>query len=212
MKQLRGFLGLVGYYRRFVNRYNTIAKPLHVMLKKDDFSWLEEAKCAFQKLKTQLSNAPVLALPNFSKEFVLEVNSSRQGVGAILMQDRHPIAYISRSFNQQHHALLTYVKELLGVVFAVQKWRHYLLPKKFTIRTDHQSLKCILNQWLSTTFQQRWLIKLMEFDFSIEYKKRRENVVADAFSKMECAALLVHQHAYELLNSIINTWQTDADL
>jgi len=196
VKQLRGFLGLAGYYRRFVNQYSTIAKPLHDMLKKDGFSWPEEAKCAFQKLKTQLSTAPVLALPNFSKDFVLEVDASGQGVGAVLMQDRHPIAYISRSFNQQQQALLTYEKELLGVVFAVQKWRHYLLPKKFTIRTDHQSLKYILDQRLSTAFQQRWLIKLIELDFNIEYKQGRENVAADVLSRMECAALLVHQPTF----------------
>nr|KYP76696.1 Transposon Ty3-I Gag-Pol polyprotein [Cajanus cajan] len=212
VKQLRGFLGLAGYYRRFVNRYSTIARPLHDMLKKDGFSWLEEAKCAFQKLKTQLSNTPVLALPNFSKEFVLEVDASGQGVGAVLMQDRHPIAYISRSFNQQQQALSTYEKELLGVMFAVQKWRHYLLPKKFTIRTDHQSLKYILDQRLSTAFQQKWLIKLMEFDFNIEYKQGRENVAADALSRMNCSALLVHQATSELLNSIKNTWQADVNL
>nr|KYP45064.1 TMV resistance protein N [Cajanus cajan] len=132
-----------------------------------------------------LRGTTVLALPNFSKEFVLEVDASGQGVGAVLMQDRHPIAYISRCFNQQQQALSTYEKELLGVVFAVQKWRHYLLPKKFTIRTDHQSLKYILDQRLSTEFQQKWLIKLMEFDFNIEYKQGRENVAADALSMME---------------------------
>ncbi|WVZ15235.1 hypothetical protein V8G54_012801 [Vigna mungo] len=190
----------------------TIARPLHDMLKKEGFKWTEEAKDAFHKLKTQLSNTPVLALPNFSKEFILEVDASGQGVGAVLMQDQHPIAYISRSFNSQQIALSTYEKELLGVVFAVQKWRHYLLPKSFTIRTDHQSLKYILDQRLTTAFQQKWLVKLMEFDFNIEYKQGHENIAADALSRIECATLFTHQPTFELLESIKDTWQTDIDL
>ncbi|WVZ10308.1 hypothetical protein V8G54_014838 [Vigna mungo] len=121
VKQLRGFLGLAGYYRIFVYNYRTIARPLHDMLKKEGFKWTEEAKNAFQKLKTQLSNTLVLALPNFSKEFILEVDAFGQGVGVVLMQDQHLIAYISRSYNSQQLALSTYEKELLGVVFVVQK-------------------------------------------------------------------------------------------
>ncbi|XP_028214991.1 uncharacterized protein LOC114397062 [Glycine soja] len=117
-KQLKGFLGLVGYYRRFVRRYSTIAKPLNDMLKKDSFSWFEEAKLAFQCLKDQLSRTPVLALPDFTKTFIVEVDASGAGVGAVLMQDHHPIAFISRSLNVQQHSLSTYEKELLAVVFA----------------------------------------------------------------------------------------------
>ena len=90
------------------------------------------------------------------------------GIGVVLMQDNHPIAFISRSLNVQQQSLSTYEKELLAIVFAVQKWRHYLLPKKFVIRTDHRSLKYILDQRLDTAFQQKWLVKLIEFDFCIE--------------------------------------------
>ena len=134
-------------------RYGIVAKPLSDMLKKDNFCWTQEAKLAFQKLKDLLVSTPVLALPNFDKEFVVEADASSIGIGVVLMQDNHPIAFISRSLNVQQWSLSTYEKGLLAVVFAVQKWRHYLLPKKFVIRTDHRSLKYILDQRLATAFQ-----------------------------------------------------------
>ncbi|XP_019414654.1 PREDICTED: uncharacterized protein LOC109326422 [Lupinus angustifolius] len=185
LKQLREFLGLAGYYRRFVKGYGTVAKPLIEMLKKDKSKWSPEAKNAFEHLKELQTSAPILALPNFAQEFTLEVDASGQGVGVVLMQNNHPIAFISRMLNQQQQALSTYEKELIAVVFVVQKWRHYLLNKHFIIRTDHRSPKYILDQRLTTDFQQKWLVKLMEFDFSIEYKLGRENVVVDALSRME---------------------------
>jgi len=96
------------------------------------------------------------------------------------MQDQHPIAFISRTLNRQQQALFTYEKELLAVVFAIQIWRHYLLPSQFMVMTDHYSLKYLLDQRLTRVFQQRWLAKLVEFDFTIEYKQGKDNVVADA--------------------------------
>ena len=107
-----------------------------------------------------------------------------------------------------------YEKELLAVVFTVQKWiwRHYLLRKQFVIKTDHRSLKCILEQRFSTAFQQKWLVKLMEFDFKIEYKQGTKNVDADALSRVQCDALVVHQPALDLLDRIKAAWLVDVDL
>ena len=124
-------------------------------------------------------------MPNFTQIFVIEVDASGQGIGVVLMQQHHPIAFISRMLNQQQQALSTYEKELLAVVFAVQKWRHYLLSRPFVIRTDHRSLKYMLEHILTTTFQQKWLVKLMKFKFSIEYKQGKENVAADALSRLK---------------------------
>jgi len=170
IETIKGFLGLAGYYKRFVKGYDIIAKPLNNMLKKDNFTWTIEAKLAFQSLKDKLVAVLVLALSDFTKTFVVEVDACRYGLGAVLMQDHHPLAFIIRNLNLQQQSLSTYEKELLAVVFVVQKWRLYLLHKKFIIRTDRRSLKYILDLWLTTTFQQKWLIKLLEFDFDIEYK------------------------------------------
>lgn len=140
-KKLRGFLGLTGYYRRFIKNYRVISRPLTNLLKKDSFGWNDEAELAFEDLKQALSNAPVLALPNFQKPFVVETDASKYGVEAILQQEGHPVAYISKALAVQHHALSTYEKEFIALVFALEKWRPYLFGRRLTIRTDHQSLK-----------------------------------------------------------------------
>ncbi|WVZ23582.1 hypothetical protein V8G54_002126 [Vigna mungo] len=215
LKQLRGFLGLVGYYRCFVRGYGSIARPLTNMLKKDSFYWSEEAKAAFQSLKDCLTQSPVLALPNFSKVFVVDVDASGSGIGVVLMQDHHPIAFISRVLNMQQQSLSTYEKKLLEVVFAVQKWRHYLLNRHFVIRIDHRSLQYILSQILTTTFQQKWLVKLMEFDYTIEFKQGRENVAADALSRQEsvdCQAITTLIPESNMLTRIIASLQNDNEL
>ena len=144
----------------------------------------------------------------------MEVDASGQGVGAILMQDHHPM-YISRIFNLQQQAYSTNKKELVGVVFAVQKWRHYLLNRHFTIKTDHYSLKYILDQRWTTEFQQKWLVKLMEFDFTIEYRRGKENVVANALSRkdvVECKGLITLQLQSELIQEVQQSWITDIHL
>jgi len=100
---------------------------------------------------------------------VLEVDACGYDIGVVLMQEHHTVAFISRILNQQQQSLSTYEKELMALVFAVQKWRRYLLNHHFTIKTDHKSLKYILEQRFTTDFQQKWLVKLVEFDFAIEH-------------------------------------------
>lgn len=131
LKALRGFLGLAGYYRRFVRRFGTIACSLTALKKKNGFELSEEAETAFRTLKQALCEAPVLALPQFDKPFVVETDACGQGIGDVLMQEGHSIAYISRHLKGKQLHLSIYEKELLAVVFAVQKWRHYLLSGHF---------------------------------------------------------------------------------
>lgn len=181
-KQLRSFLGLSNYYRRFIKGYSAIAKPLTDLLKKDNFIWNDAATVAFDSLKTALSTTPVLALPDFKKPFVIETDASNNGIGAVLMQDNHPICYISRTLGPRHQSLSVYEKELLAVVHAVQAWNSYLSHDLFIIKTDQRSLKYLLDQKVTTPFQHLWLSKLMGFSFVIQYKQGKDNVVADALS------------------------------
>ncbi|XP_074267077.1 putative mitochondrial protein AtMg00860 [Silene latifolia] len=146
VKELRGFLGLTGYYRKFIQGYGIISKPLTNLLKKNGYKWDDTAAAAFLKLKDAMTKAPVLALPNFSMEFVVETDASDKGMGAVLTQNGHPIAYISKAFSQKTQASSTYEKELLAVILAIEKWRPYLSGRHFKIKTDHLVLSISLER------------------------------------------------------------------
>jgi hypothetical protein len=184
-RTVRGFLGLAGYYRKFVQDYGSIAAPLTALLKKDGFSWNDDAATAFQALKAAVTSAPVLALSDFSRPFVVECDASTYSFGAVLIQDKHPIAYFSRPVAPRHRSFAAYEGELIGLVHAVRHWRSYLWRRCFTVRTDHYSLKFLLDQRLATIPQHHWVIKLLGFDFAIEYKPGALNTVANALSRRD---------------------------
>lgn len=122
IKALRGFLGLTGYYRKFIKCYGLIVAPLTQLLKKDSFKWSSAATDAFNKLKEAMSSAPILALPNFNETFVVECDATGCGMGAVLMQLGKPIAYISKAFSSLQLGMSTYEKEMEAIIFAIQKW------------------------------------------------------------------------------------------
>lgn len=173
-----------------MQNFGKIAKPLTDMLKRDNFTWSEESIVAFEALKQALITAPMLSLPNFCKPFVVETDASGKGIGAVLMQDKHPIAYISKSLGPKQQAMSIYERELLAIVYAIQKWSTYLTHGHFIIKTDQKSIKYLLEQRLNTPFQQVWMSKLMGFDFEIHYKEGLENRAADALSRNAAAELL----------------------
>ncbi|RVW97424.1 Transposon Ty3-G Gag-Pol polyprotein [Vitis vinifera] len=215
LKQLRGFLGLTGYYRRFVKDYGKIAKPLTDLLKKDAFHWTEGSNQAFMALKQAMITAPVLALPNFSKEFIIETDASGQGIGAVLMQEGHPIAYISKALSDRFQTLSTYEKEMLAILMAIKKWESYLVDRHFVIKTDHQSLKYLLEQRVTTPTQQAWVAKLMQYNYEIRYKQGKENVAADALSRIQPAELFVLSTTIlntQLYDLIKESWGVDLEL
>ncbi|MCH85549.1 transposon Tf2-1 polyprotein, partial [Trifolium medium] len=158
VKGVRGFLGLTGYYRMFIQNYGKIGpKPLTELTKKDNFSWGSEASLAFEQLKTVMTTSPVLVLPNFNLPFEVECDAAGRGLGAVLMQNRQPIAFFSKALSDGNLAKSVYEKELMALVLSIQHWRHYLLGRPFVVYTDHKSLKHFLQQRISSPDQQCWL-------------------------------------------------------
>lgn len=160
VKDLRGFLGLTGYYRKFIKHYGLISRNLTDLLKKGvPFVWTSQAQEAFNQLKLALVNAPVLAIPDFSKPFILETDANDVGFGAVLLQDSHPIAYLSKAVCAKNQALSTYEKECVAIILAVEKLRPYLQNAEFIIRTDHKSLLHLTEQRITSRIQQKALLK-----------------------------------------------------
>lgn len=194
VKELRGFLGLAGYYRRFVKNFGSIAKPLTELLKKEQlFVWTQLTDQAFSALKTALVSTPVLAFPDFTKPFIVETDASDKGVGAVLQQDGHPIAYVSKALGPRNQGLSTYQKESLAILLAVEHWRPYLQSAEFIIKTDQKSLIHLDDQRLHTYWQQKALTKLMGLQYKICYKKGSTNAAVDALSRVS------HDADHELL-------------
>jgi len=158
VKALRSFLGLVGFYRRFIKGYTKIVVPLSQLLCKGQFRWSELATVAFNTLKKAISTTLVLALPNFDIPFVVETDASGIGVGVVLSQAGHPITFFSKEFCPKLRASSTYIRELVAIMTAVKKWHHYLLGHPFVILTDHQSLQDLMTQAVQTSEQHRYLI------------------------------------------------------
>jgi hypothetical protein len=171
LKTLRGFLGLTGYYRRFIKNYAAICQPLHQALKKEAFHWGPDQHKAFNLLKQAMTTPPVLALPNFNMPFTLETDACSTGLGAVLMQEGKPLAFFSKGLGPINSALSIYEKEGLAMLQALKKWRHYFLGSKLIIKTDQKSLKYLGSQRLIEGIQHKLMLKLLEFDYAIEYKK-----------------------------------------
>lgn len=154
VRELRGFLGLAGFYRKFIRHFAIISKPLTQLLCKGAlFVWTVSHQVAFDTLKTAMSTAPVLAIPDFSKPFILETDASQNGIGAVLLQQGHPLAFISKALGPRTQGLSTYEKEYLAILLAVEQWRSYLQLAEFIIYTDQKSLVHLNEQRLHTVWQ-----------------------------------------------------------
>jgi hypothetical protein len=154
VKEVRRFLGLVGYYRRFVKNFGLISRCLFDLLKKGEiFVWTEKTEEAFQALKAALILALVLALPNFNEPFIIETDACDYGMGAVLMQKGHPISFMSKALGPKNKGLSTYEKECLAILMAVDRWRSYLQRGEFVIKTDQKALTHLDDQRLSTPSQ-----------------------------------------------------------
>ncbi|KAM0911004.1 hypothetical protein ACQ4PT_013787 [Festuca glaucescens] len=182
--EIRSFLGLAGYYRRFIENFSKIAKPMTELLKKEKkFIWTDECEASFQELKQRLVSAPVLCLPDINKDFQVYCDASRQGLGGVLMQDGKVVCYASRQLKQHERNYPTHDLELASVVQALKVWRHYLMGKHCDVFTDHKSLKYIFTQKELNMRQRRWLELIKDYDMNLQYHPGKANVVADALSR-----------------------------
>ncbi|GJT82975.1 putative reverse transcriptase domain-containing protein [Tanacetum coccineum] len=190
--EIRQFLGLAGYYRRFIEGFSKIAKTMTKLTQKGvKFDWGDKQEAAFQLLKQKLCSAPILALPEGSEDFIAYCDASKKGLGAVLMQREKVISYASRQLKIHEKNYTTHDLELGAVVFALKIWRHYLYGTKCTVFTDHKSLQHILDQKELNMRQRRWLELLSDYDCEIRYHPGKANVVADALSRKEREPLRV---------------------
>ncbi|KAI3815960.1 hypothetical protein L1987_15644 [Smallanthus sonchifolius] len=184
--EVRQFLGLAGYYRRFIEGFSKIAQPLTALTQKSKpYNWGDTQESAFQLLKKKLCSAHILSLPEGTEDFVVYCDASIQGLGCVLMQHEKIIVYTSRQLKIHEKNYTTHDLELGAVVFELKIWRHYLYGTKCTIYTDHKSLQHIFEQKELNMRQRRWVKLLIDYDYAIKYHPGKTNVVADALSRKE---------------------------
>ncbi len=182
--EIRSFLGLAGYYRRFISNFAKIAAPLTRLTQKGvRYEWTQTCEESFQELKNRLTTAPILALPIMGEEFTIYCDASKIGLGCVLMQKGKLIAYASRQLKSYEKNYPTHDMELAVVIFVLKIWRHYLYGEHCEIYTDHKSLKYIFTQKELNMRQRRWLELLKDYDLNINYHPGKANIVADALSR-----------------------------
>ncbi|KAL0536186.1 hypothetical protein IC582_025125 [Cucumis melo] len=197
VSEVCSFLGLAGYYRRFVENFSCIATPLTQLTRKGShFVWSKACKDSFQNLKQKLVTALVLTVPDGSGSFVIYSDASKKGLGCVLMQQGKVVAYASRQLKSHEQNYPTHDLELAVVVFALKILRHYLYGERIQIFTDHKSLKYFFTQKELNMRQRRWLELVKDYDCEILYHPGKANVVADALSrKVSHSAALITQQA-----------------
>jgi hypothetical protein len=203
--EVRSFLGLAGYYRRFIEGFSKIALPMTNLTRKNiDYIWDDNCERAFQQLKEKLTTAPVLTIPESGVPFVIYSDASYQGLGCVLMQNGKVVAYASRQLKQHEKNYPTHDLELAAVVFALKIWRHHLYGEQFDLFSDHKSLKYIFSQKELNMRQRRWMELIKDYDFTLQYHPGKANVVADALSRKprRDLALILNQN-WSMLGTLI---------
>jgi len=211
LTELRSFLGLANFYRRFVLGFSHITWPLSQVTKggaKAKFFWSESQQKAFIELKDRICTAPVLALPDLQQPFEVEIDASDYAIGAVLTQHGHPVAYHSETLSDTVRKYPTYDKEMFSIVQACRQWKHYILGKETVIHTDHRPLQFIQTQGkLQNDRHQKWSTYLQQFHLNIKYKKGSTNNVADCLSRPPIMALTIvlNSCGHETSNSATHT-------
>jgi hypothetical protein len=200
VRGIKSFIGMVGYYRRFIEGFSKIARPMTTLLaKKLEFKWTSACQESFEMLKLKLTTAPVMVLPDVHKPFSVYCDASYTGLGCVLMQEGKVVAYSSRQLKVHEKNYPTHHLELTTVVHALKTWRHYLYGQKCDIYTDHKSLKYIFTQSELNMRQRRWLELIKDYELEIHCHLGKANVVAHALSRnSQVNMLAAHSMSFEL--------------
>lgn len=213
MKDVRRLLGLAGFYQRFIQNYSRITVPITDLLKKSKkkFVWTEEAEEAFSELKSVLTSAPVLANPDFSRPFTIESDASDTAVGAALVQDyegdTRVVAYFSKKLSRTQRAYSSVEKECLGVLLAIENFRHYVEGSRFRVVTDARSLLWLFTIGVESGNSKllRWALKIQSYDIQLEYRKGANNITADCLSRsIDVLEISVEDEYDEMITNITN--------
>ena len=187
IQQLQSFNGMVNYLKKFSPVLSELTEPLRKLQKSDTvWAWESEQQTAFEKTKTALTTLPVLAYFDKNKDHIIQTDASKTGLGAVLLQEGQPVVYASRTLTDTERKYSNIERELLGVVFGLERLHHYTFGKPITVETDHQPLTSIWKKSIATSSPglQRLLLRLAQYDVHIEYLRGKENVIADALSRV----------------------------
>jgi hypothetical protein len=197
---IKSFIGMAGYYRRFIEGFSKIVKPMTALLaNKIEFKWTQKCQEAFESLKEKLTTSPVLVLPDVHKPFLVYCDAYYTGLGCVLLQEGRVVAYSSRQLKVHEKNYPIHDLELAAVVHALKTWRHYLYRQKCDVYTDHKSLKYIFTQLEVNMRQQRWLELIKDYELEIHYHLGKANMVADVLSrKSQVNMMVAHPMPYEL--------------
>jgi RNase H-like domain found in reverse transcriptase/Reverse transcriptase (RNA-dependent DNA polymerase) len=191
VKQVQGFIGFANFYRRFIKKFSKLVLPLNNLLQKDTkFDWNDQCQEAFKTLKGRFLQEPMLMMLDHSKPFQIESDASKYASGAVLTQtdingDRHPVAFLSKTFTDMERRYEIYDRELLGIVWALKEWRHYIQRSGHTtlIHTDHQNLTYFWKAQKLSDRQARWSLFLSEFDIKLQHLPGNKMILSDALSR-----------------------------
>ena len=223
-RDVQQFVGLASYYRRFVKDFACIARPLHHLTERtSSFVWTADCQSAFDELRQRLCSAPILAYPDFSRQFILDTDASDVGIGAVLSQvddegHERVIAYGSRALSKAERRYCVTRRELLAVVVFTQQYRPYLMGRKFLLRTDHGSLMWLRNFKEPEGQLARWMERLQELEFDVVHRRGKVHSNADALSRLPCQQCGRDGHttptaasisATNILQSLPNTFSTN---
>ena len=182
--EIRSFLGLAGYYRRFIENFSRLTVPMTRLTRKEVKSeWNDPCERTFQELKRRLTSALILIVPERGQRYTVYYDASKDGLGCVRMQSERVVAYGSRQLKNHKRNYPTHDMELVAIVFTLKIWRHYLYDEQFKLFSNHKSLKYIFTQQDLNMRQRRWMEYLEDYDFTLQYHLGKENVVADALSQ-----------------------------